>query len=279
MTEQLQIPTAAGGFDAIAAGPEDGREVLLLHGFPEAGIEWEEQVAALGAAGCRAVAPDQRGYSPGVRPERIEDYAMAELVGDVLAMADRLGWQRFDLVGHDWGGAVAWVVAAEHPDRVRTLSVFSTPHPGAFRAALREDEDQQQRSQYMSVFRQPRTAERALLKDDAAALRRIYEWRVPPSRIEEYVQRLSEPGALTAALNWYRAARGPGTLEKVSVPTLYAWSTEDSAFGSTAAMDVENWVTGPYTFQLIEDVSHWVPEETPETVVALLLEHLVAHRG
>ncbi|UJW36072.1 alpha/beta hydrolase [Saccharothrix sp. AJ9571] len=277
MTEQLSIDTPAGSFDAIAAGPLDGRPVLLLHGFPEASLTWEHQVAALGAAGCRAVAPDQRGYSPGVRPEQASEYSIDELVGDVLAIAGELGWGRFDLVGHDWGAAVAWWTADAHPDRLRTLTAVSTPHPAALAAAMKTDEDQHLRSAYMTEWRQTRVTERRMLENNAEALRRMFEWKVPPSRIEEYVQRLSEPGALTAALNWYRAGRPGGKIGKIGVPTCYVWSTEDVAFGSTAALDTENWVSAAYRFEMFEDVSHWVPEEAPEALTAVLLEHLYAH--
>lgn len=273
--EYLSIPTAAGSFDAIAAGPADGRPILLLHGFPEAAVSWEYQVAVLGARGYRAVAPDQRGYSPGARPERPEAYTVTELVGDVLAMADELGWRRFDLAGHDWGGAVAWWTAGEHPDRLRSLTVVSTPHPQALSNAMRTDEDQHLRSQYMTEFRQS-SIERRMLADDAEALRRIFEWQIEPSRIDEYVRRLSEPGALTAALNWYRAGRPGGVLGKIEVPTLYVWSTEDVAFGSMAALDTEHWVSGPYRFEMLEDVSHWVPEAASEVLAAHLLRHLEA---
>ncbi|MGA6168537.1 alpha/beta fold hydrolase [Amycolatopsis magusensis] len=277
MTEQLSIDTPAGSFDAIAAGPLDGRPVLLLHGFPEASLTWEHQVAALGAAGCRAVAPDQRGYSPGVRPEQAREYSIDELVGDVLAIAGELGWGRFDLAGHDWGAAVAWWTADAHPDRLRTLTAVSTPHPAALAAAMKTDEDQHLRSAYMTEWRQTRVTERRMLENNAEALRRMFEWKVPPSRVEEYVQRLSEPGALTAALNWYRAGRPDGKIGKISVPTCYVWSTEDVAFGSTAALDTENWVSAAYRFEMFEDVSHWVPEEAPEALTAVLLEHLYAH--
>jgi pimeloyl-ACP methyl ester carboxylesterase len=275
--EQLSIATAAGSFDAIASGPENGRPVLLLHGFPEAAMSWEHQVETLGMYDCRAVAPDQRGYSPGVRPEQPALYGIDELVGDTIAMANALGWGKFDLVGHDWGGAVAWWTADAHPERLRTLSVVSTPHPGALAEAMRTDEDQHQRSGYMREWRQTRVTERRMLENDAEALRRMFEWKVQPSHIDEYVRRLSEPGALTAALNWYRAGRPGGKIGKIAVPTLYVWSTEDVAFGSTAALSTEDWVTGPYTFQMLEDVSHWIPEEAPEAVSALLLEHLRTH--
>ncbi|PRX43722.1 pimeloyl-ACP methyl ester carboxylesterase [Prauserella shujinwangii] len=274
MTEYLSIPTAAGTFDALAAGPADGRPVLLLHGFPEAALEWDHQLRALGAEGYRAVAPDQRGYSPDVRPEHPADYGMDDLVGDVLAIADELGWHRFDLVGHDWGAAVAWHTAERHPGRLRTLTAVSVPHPAALGSAIRDDPDQQLRSQYMREWRHDKTTERRMLADGAEALRRMFEWKVPREHVEEYVRRLSEPGALTAALNWYRAGTPDHRIGKVEVPTLYVWSTEDVAVGSTAALDTENWVSGPYEFQMIEDVTHWVPEEVPEALSALLLDFL-----
>lgn len=275
--DQLSIPTEAGAFDAIAAGPEGGRPVLLLHGFPEAAVEWEHQVATLGVLGYRAVAPDQRGYSPSVRPEQPAEYGITTLVEDAFAIADQLGWREFDLIGHDWGGAVAWWAADAHPERLRSLAVVSTPHPAALAAAMKTDEDQHLRSGYMTEWRQTRVTEQRMLADGARALRDIFDRRVPPSKIDEYVQRLSEPGALTAALNWYRAGRPGGKIGKIAVPTMYVWTTEDVAFGSVAAFETENWVTGPYRFEMLEDVSHWVAEEAPEALTSLLVEHLSAH--
>ena len=275
MIEQLRIPTEAGTFDAIGAGPEDGAGVLLLHGFPEAAVQWEAQIAALAAAGYRAVAPDQRGYSPDVRPADALDYLMEELVGDVVAIADQLGWNTFHLVGHDWGAAVAWTFASAHPERLRTLTAVSVAHPTALNKAIKTDEDQALRSAYMQRFRQVGTAEKALLADNAKALRGVYQHIVPPSRVEDYVRRLSEPGALTAALNWYRAM-GKGKLrpDKISVPTLFVWGTEDVAIGSVAALGTAEWVTGPYRFEMLEDVSHWVCEEAETELNELILEHV-----
>lgn len=276
MTEYLRIPTEAGTFDAIAAGPEDGRNVLLLHGFPEAAVAWTDQVDALGAAGFRAVAPDQRGYSPDVRPQDVREYQLDDLTGDVLAIADALGWRAFDLVGHDWGATLAWLVAAQHPQRVRTLSAVSMPHPSAFAEALREDEDQMLRSQHLQLYRSSSsTAEKRLLADDAAGLRQAFDRRIPPSRIEEYLGRLREPGALSAALNWFRATPlSRLDAPKITVPTLYVWGTEDVAVGSTAALATEAWVSGAYRFEMLEDLSHWLPEEEPEIIAALLLDQL-----
>jgi pimeloyl-ACP methyl ester carboxylesterase/DNA-binding MarR family transcriptional regulator len=275
--EHLRIPTEAGTFDALAAGPADGREVLLLHGFPEAASEWEYQLDALGSAQCRAVAPDQRGYSPDARPADAHDYRLDDLVADVIAMADALGWARLVLVGHDWGAAVAWGVASAHPDRLRTLTAVSIPHPIAFSRALRDDEDQRQRSHYFQVFAQVGNAEKSLLANDCDHLRRIYDRKVPAGRIDDYIARFREPGALTAALNWYRAMRMTTLrIDKITVPTLYVWSTEDVAVGSTAALACGEQVSGPYTFEMLEDVSHWIPEQAAGTFTAMLMRHLLA---
>ncbi|MFG2788332.1 alpha/beta fold hydrolase [Streptomyces sp. NPDC048419] len=273
----LSIRTDAGVFDAIAAGPPAGRPVLLLHGFPQTGLVWQRQVEALAAQGCRVVAPDQRGYSPGARPERPEDYRMGRLVDDVVTITEELGWAAFDLVGHDWGGAVAWWTAQAHPGRVRTLTVVSTPHPGALATTLRTDEDQRTRSRYMIDWRETPATEERMLAHDAHELRGLFAGKVPKDSADTYVRHLSEPGALTAALNWYRAGRPDGAIGAVEVPTLYVWSTQDSAFGPAAAQETGRWVDGPYRFETLQGVSHWVPEEAPETLSRLLLEHLRAH--
>ena len=274
---ELTISTGAGVFDAVVAGPPGGRPVLLLHGFPQTGLVWRRQIAALAAHGYRVVAPDQRGYSPGARPQRPEDYRMSLLVDDVVAITEELGWAAFDLVGHDWGGAVAWWTADAHPGRVRTLTVVSTPHPGALATALRTDEDQRERSRYMIDWRETPATEERMLAHDARELRSFYAEMVPQDSAEAYVRHLSRPGALTAALNWYRAGRPDGAIGLIDVPTLYVWSTEDSAFGPAAAQQTGQWVSGPYRFETLQGVSHWVPEEAPETLSRLLLEHLGAH--
>ncbi|MFG2126187.1 alpha/beta fold hydrolase [Streptomyces sp. NPDC048751] len=273
MTEHLQITSASGTFDAIAAGPADGRPVLLLHGFPQSATIWEEQLTALGDRGFRAVAPDTRGYSPGVRPMRADAYGVSELVGDVLAVADALDWDRFDLVGHDWGGAVAWWTAARHAERLRTLTAVSTPHPGALSEALRADDDQRRRFQYQQDWRSPETEAR-FLADDAALLRSLYQGKVPGRQVDAYVERLSEPGALSAALNYYRADRPDAAVGKIQVPTLYVWGAEDVAFGATTAHATEQWVSGSYSFHALHGVGHWVPDEVPEVLTSLIVDHL-----
>jgi pimeloyl-ACP methyl ester carboxylesterase len=271
---------AVGGlvFDARAAGPADGELVLLLHGFPQTSLAWRQQLEALGDAGYRAVAPDQRGYSPGARPVDVGEYRAERLVGDVLGFADALGAPTFHLVGHDWGGAVAWQVAGRHPERLRTLTSVSTPHPAAFRRSI-EGGEQRERSGYMLFFRTP-DAEPFFLDNDAAVLRSLYSASaLPEDAAAEYIRVLTEPGALTGALNWYRAA-DVGLVEglgPITTPTLYVWSTNDPALGRDAAEATAGHVDGPYRFEVLDGVSHWIPEEAPDALNALLLEHLPSH--
>lgn len=268
----LRIPTRVGTFDAVAAGPRHGRKVLLLHGFPEFGIEWDHQLRALAAAGYRAVAPDQRGYSPGVRPTGIENYQLDHAVGDVRAMADALGWHSFDLVGHDWGAVVAWIAAAKYARRVRSLTAVSVPHPGAFAEALRTDPVQQEASKYMEFFRQPAPIpENEILAAGPPDLP-----GVPPEKSAEYFRRLSRPGALTAALNWYRANDFEGYEQRVAVPTLFIASTKDAMVAPSGVQATKNWVTGPYRLENLEGIGHNIPEEAAETTTALLLAHLAS---
>lgn len=277
--DATELRTADGlRFAARTAGPADGRPVLLLHGFPQTSRCWAAQLEALAAAGHRAVAVDQRGYSPGARPDDVAAYRPEALVADVLAVADAAGMDRFDLVGHDFGGMVAWMVAGHHPDRVRTLAVASTPHPAAFRASYQAGRsDQHERSGYMRTFREAIRGEleASLLADGAAGLRRVYAG-LDPEAIEEYVAVLSQPGALVAAIDWYRSMSGQASAATPpsSVPTLYVWSDQDPALGREAAEATAALVTGPYRFEVLEGVGHWVPEQAADQLSALLLEHL-----
>lgn len=281
----FEVAVGPLAFTAHAAGPPDGRLVLFLHGFPQTSFEWRHQMAALAAAGYRAVAYDQRGYSPGARLGRVEDYHLDHLVADVLAIADGLGAERFDLVGHDWGGGVAWVVAARHPDRARTLTAVSMPHPAAFAEALfGGDPEQAAKSSYIAVLRAEGAAEALLLAGDGEGLRRLFAGtgHPAPEALDEYVGVLTQPGALTAALNWYRSLSPDdapavlGALKPVTVPTLYVWGDGDTALGRAAAEATAEHVEGPYRFEALAGVGHWIPEEIPERLNELLLEHLSA---
>ena len=277
--ERVDVAVGEMTFAAIAAGPTDGRLVLLLHGFPQTSWEWRAQLPALAEAGCRAVAFDQRGYSPGARPASVDAYAMDHLVADVLAVADEMGGHQFDLVGHDWGGMVAWNVAARYPDRLRTLTVASTPHPAAMNAARSAGGEQAAKSSYFDFFRQEGgVAEDAFLANAATALRGLFSG-LDPDVVEQYLSVVGEREALTAALNWYRAMPGEGFVEpgEVTVPTMYVWSSADPVLAADAAEGTAKWVTGPYRFETLQGVSHWIPDEAPDQLNALLLEHLQAH--
>ncbi len=274
----LQIPVGEEVFEARAAGPEDGELVLLLHGFPQSSWSWRHQLEALGDAGFRAVAFDQRGYSPGARPPSAERYRIPHLVADVLAVADELGGFTFHVVGHDWGAAVAWQVAGRHQDRVRTLTALSVPHPFAFGRALVGEggSDQGSRSGYMEFFRSEGAAD-AFLADGAAGLRNLYALSgLGEADVEPYVEVLTQPGAMQAALNWYVAADISAVegLGPIPMPTLFVWSTEDPALGREGAEWTAEYVEGPYRFEVLEGVSHWIAEEAPDQLNALLLEHL-----
>ena len=265
-------------FDAVLDGPDDGELVVLLHGFPETSHEWRHQVPALAAAGYRVLAPDQRGYSPDARPTAVEAYGNAELTADVLALADRLGADRFHLVGHDWGGAVAWQVAGRHPDRLLTLTVLSTPHPAAFGAGLRGDlgGDQTERSSYMDLFK-AEGSEHQILADDAAYFTLMFAASgLTEADAAYYRGVLGTPEALGAALNWYRAADLTliDGLGPILAPTMYVWSTDDLALGREPAEATASLVEGPYRFEVLEDIGHWIPELAPEATTRLLLEHL-----
>jgi len=281
------IATREGRFTAEVAGPPDGPLVLLLHGFPQTRHTWRHQVPALGAAGYRAVAPDQRGYSAGARPDPadLSAYAVERLVADVLDLAAACGHAppaRVHLVGHDWGGQVAWLTAARHPERLASLTILSRPHPVAFRAAFQADEDgQKHRSRHHRAFLDPGTGA-LLLADGAGRLRRTLAGAgVPEAAIGEYLSVLGEPAALEAALAWYRAAGtlGRADVGAVAVPTLYLWGEEDATVGRGAASGTAAFVTAAYRLETVPGVGHFITDQAPELVTARLLEHLAAHRA
>jgi pimeloyl-ACP methyl ester carboxylesterase len=283
---ELELAVGDLTFRARRRGPDDGPVVLLLHGFPQTSLCWTAPLAALGDAGYRAVAVDQRGYSPGARPDDPAAYAMGHLVDDVLGLVDALDVEAVDLVGHDFGGSVAWTVAGHHPDRVRTLTVASTPHPLAFVRAYQASgsssgspsgSDQNRRSGYMRAFREnPRgRIEAQLLADGAAGLRQVFAG-LPDAAVDAHVAALSEPGALVAAVDWYRAmsAKVSAAVPPCPVPTLYVWSDGDPAIGRDAAVATGQHVTGPYRFVTLPGVGHWIPEQAAGPFTTLLLEHL-----
>jgi pimeloyl-ACP methyl ester carboxylesterase len=279
--ERLELTVGDDTFTASAWGPVEGPAVLLLHGFPQSAHSWRLVAPTLAEAGHRVVALDQRGVPATARPTDVEAYRLPVLVDDALGAAGELFGPAvpLHLVGHDWGAAVAWQLAAVAPHLIRSLTAVSVPHPKAFSAALASDPEQREKSQYMLRWREPETPERELLADDAAKLRELLgDGKVPGVDVEECVARAKEADALTAALNWYRAARredGADTPQPVRVPTTYVWSTGDVAIGRAAAEGVADVIEGPYAFVELDGVSHWVPEEAPDR----LAEEILARTG
>lgn len=272
-----QVETGDGlTFDVAEQGDPRGRAVLLLHGFPQTHRCYDALAQRLAPHGLRLMAPDQRGYSPGARPAEVEAYAMSELAGDALRILDSYGIEQVDLVGHDWGAVVGWTLAATRPDRVRTLTAASVPHPKAMAAALAdENSGQRERSAYIRLFRRPGKAEQVLLEDDAARLRAVYRPLARPAA-EPHLRALSHPAALTAALNWYRAMRpqDSAALPDVTVPTTFVWSTGDIAIGRAAAEHCAARVTGPYRFVELDGISHWIPDQAPDELAEAVLDRL-----
>lgn len=260
-------------FDALQAGPDDGPLVLLLHGFPQTSWSWRRVWPTLAGQGYRVVAVGQRGYSPDASPDDAEQYATAHLVGDVLGFLDALGVERADVVGHDWGAALAWQVAAHHPERVRTLTAVSVPHPTAFLEALTSDPDQQKRSAYMQAFASA-GFENVLLAEGGAGLRGLFRGSRGVD-VDHVVERLGEPRTLRRALNWYTASTPAlPSLPAITSPTLHVWSDGDLALGRAATLATARFVDGPYRLEVLPGVSHWIPEDAPDELSGLLLEHL-----
>ena len=283
MPELRKIVTAPGlTFDAGVEGRPDGELVLLLHGFPQSRHTWRHQLPALAAAGYRAVAPDQRGYSPGARPDPadLSNYHYDRLIADVIDLAAACGHGngRFHLVGHDWGGQVSWGVADRHPDRLASLTILSRPHPSSFVRALEApDGDQKHRSRHHRAFLSGDTT-RLLLEEDARRLRRnLAEAGVPADAADDYVSVLGTPEAMEAALAWYRAQAGlRASLGRITVPTLYLWGDADATVGRMAAEGTAEFVTAPFQLHVLAGIGHFITDQLVEPVNTTLLAHLRA---
>jgi pimeloyl-ACP methyl ester carboxylesterase len=278
MTSLSQITIASGlTFDALTAGEPAAPLVLLLHGFAESMHCWRAQVAALAAAGYRATAPSQRGYSPRARPDPSDtaNYHIDRLMDDAMAIVAACGYgdRRFHLVGHDWGGSIAWSLADRFPQRLASLTVLSRPHPNAFNRALQmPDGDQAHRSRHHKAFLKPDAAD-VVLADNCKWLReRLAAAGVPAAAIEAHLGILGNKPAMEAALAWYRARgaiRGP--LGMIHVPTLYIWGDADDTVGRVAAEGTVDFVSAPYRFEVLPGAGHFAADQVPNQVSELLL--------
>jgi pimeloyl-ACP methyl ester carboxylesterase len=264
----------ANGVDLHVEVHGDGDPVLLLHGWPDSSALWRAQVPALTAAGYRVITPDLRGFGRSARPEGKENYKLATSVADVAAVLDAVAAPAAHVVGHDWGAGVAWLSAMFLPERVRTLTAVSVPHPAA-----PDTVRQREMAWYQLFFQFEEVAEATLRYNDWAALREL----APDYRdIGRAIEDLSRPGALTASLNWYRAnlaPRMPGprrSLPPVSAPTLGIWSDGDRALDGARMRASGELVDGPWRYAEIAGASHWIPLDAPDELSALLLDWLRA---
>jgi pimeloyl-ACP methyl ester carboxylesterase len=251
-----------------------GPAVVLLHGWPDSHRLWRDQLPALHAAGFRTVAPDQRGFGDSAKPDAVEDYALPTLVGDVLGVMDVLGIERAHVVGHDWGAAVAWGLAAFVPERVERLVALSVGHPAAFRDAGLA---QREKSWYMLLFQFEGIAEQWLSADDFANFR---AWANHPDA-DQVIADLRRPGALTAGLNWYRANVPPAALLEpapalppVAAPTMGVWSSGDLALTERQMLDSAAHVAGPWRYERIDGAGHWMQRDATDELNRLLVDFL-----
>lgn len=265
-----------------------GPVVVLLHGFPEFWYSWRHQIPALARARFRAIAPDLRGYNESERPAGVSSYRVATLVEDIAGLIGETGEEPACVVGHDWGGLIAWRLAALRPELVRRLAILNAPHPAAYRTELKHNLGQWLRSSYIMLFQVPWLPERLLRTGDFAMLGRA--WRRQPvyagaftsEEIAAYKDALRRPGGLRAPIHYYRAAlRHPGDLrdgpQAIGVPTLLIWGEQDPYLSSTLPERARPWVAD-LRIERIPDASHWVQNDVPDRVNGLLIDFFGGHR-
>ena len=255
-------------FGVIDSGPPDGPVAVLFHGFPQQPSTYRLVTRALNAAGVRTLVPEQRGYVASARPARRRDYRTVELVDDALALLDAAEVQRAHLVGHDWGAAPVWGMAAWHPDRTASVTSLSTPHPAALLKSFLTS-TQALTSWYMAFLQLPVLPE---LLSRRGLVRTLTRSGLPDVWVQDYLAAMAEPGRLTGAINWYRGLpfSARPALGPIEVPTTYIWGRHDFALNRTTAELVGNYVVGPYRFVDL-DASHWLPETEPEIVADEIL--------
>ena len=267
----------------VQAGPQSGTPVVLLHGFPEFWYGWRLQISGLVDAGCRVIIPDQRGYNLSDKPEGVGAFSMDELVGDVIGLIDALGYEKVNLVGHDWGAAVAWVVANQYPDRLHRLGILNVPHPEVMKRFLKRDLEQLRRSWYILFFQLPWLPEALMrARDWQAMVRALLDSGKPHTftdeDIERYKEAWSQPGAITAMLNWYRAVARYQMPEmkdaRIRVPTLMMWGMKDVALSHRLARPSMDYCDEGNLI-LFPEATHWVQLDEAESVNHYLADFLL----
>jgi epoxide hydrolase 4 len=271
----------------VEAGPASGPAVVLLHGFPDFWYSWRHQIPALAAAGFRAIAPDMRGYNLSSKPAEVAAYEPRRLAADIRDLIRERGLERACVAGHDWGAAVAWVLAMAHPEVVERLAILNVPHPRRMLRALRRPGPQLAKSWYMFFFQLPWLPERAVRAGDWRGFRYGFEHDARPGAftsedIERYREAWSQPGAATATINYYRASmRRPGAARRgalgpVTAPTLVIWGERDRYLSAELAEPSRADVPGLTRVVRMPEASHWVQHDEPDRVSELLIEHFTA---
>jgi pimeloyl-ACP methyl ester carboxylesterase len=295
-TTRIALPTGVT-LNVQIEGPEDGEPILLLHGFPESHRTWRAVVPEL-AGDFRVVAPDQRGFGASDKPEGVENYRTDRILEDLVALADAIGLERFTLVGHDWGGAVAWLAALRYPDRLSRLVIVNAPHPLVFQKSLFEDPAQCAASQYISAFRNPAMEQGIAAMGLETFFAKTFASHADISLLSDeerqsYLDDWGAPGAMTAMLNWYRAseivvpqvgeqADAPAWTKapfpKIVVPTLVLWAMRDTALLPVQLGGLYDLVDN-LRLLTIPDAGHFVPWEQPKTVAAAIRDFIYAERA
>jgi pimeloyl-ACP methyl ester carboxylesterase len=268
----MRAESGGAGIEYEVTG--EGRPLILLHGFPDSGRLWRHQIAPLADAGFKVIVPDMRGYGASDKPTEVDAYNILYLVADVGAVLDQVGVEKAHVVGHDWGAAVSWALAAVVPDRVDHLAALSVGHPSSFRAGGYE---QQEKSWYMLLFQFPDIAEQWLSNDGWANLR---DWSGHPDA-DAVIAELEANGSLTPALNWYRANIPPESyvappleLPPVAAPTMGVWSSGDVALTEGQMTRSQAHISGSWRYERLEGPGHWMQLEAPDDVNRLLLDFL-----
>jgi pimeloyl-ACP methyl ester carboxylesterase len=279
MIDVRNITTAPSlTFDVSVAGAESAPLVLLLHGFCVSRHFWSQQLPALAEAGFFVVAPNQRGYAAGARPDpaNFDNYAIEKLIQDALDIVAAVGGEgrRFHLVGHDWGGSLSWIIADRHPERLASLTMLSRPHPISFARAMKNDPEQPHRSRHHHELLEPDAVPRLLANNVAWVRDRLTRNGLPPEAIERHLSVLGNPPAMAAALAWYRSRAPRPSVGPTKVPTLFIWGDQDDTVGRMAAEGTAEFIDAPYQFAVLEGGGHHAADQMPERITELLLAHL-----
>ncbi|MCC6299530.1 MAG: alpha/beta hydrolase [Anaerolineales bacterium] len=281
--EHSYIETNGVRLHVVQAGPKSGIPVILLHGFPEFWYGWRKQIPALVNAGCRVIVPDQRGYNLSDKPTDKKDYGVFTLVDDVLGLIKTLDYEKVNLVGHDWGGGVAWMFAITYPEKLHKLTILNSPHPAVYLKSLKRDPDQIRRSWYWLFFQLPRLAERIMSANDFRGLIRALRNSAKKNTftdedLEKYKEAWSQPDALTSMLNWYRAAfqLSPKMPEdmRVKVRTLMTWGMKDFALSHRLARPSIDYCDDRNLI-LFPESTHWVHLDAADEVNHYLIDFLL----